>query len=63
MSGSGGVFTTPVSLPVEDTGEVSFAANITAGGQTSASVILNFMHMQEYFCIFMHIFAYFMYIN
>ena len=35
MSGSGGVFTTPVSLPVEDTGEVSFAANITAGGQTS----------------------------
>ena len=35
MSGSGGVFTAPVSLPVEDTGEVSFAANITAGGQTS----------------------------
>ena len=35
MSGSGGVFTAPVSLPVEDTGEVSFAANITAGSQTS----------------------------
>ena len=32
MSGSGGVFTAPVSLPVEDTGEVSFAANITTGG-------------------------------
>ena len=35
MTGTDGVFATPVGLPVEDTGEVSFAANITAGGQTS----------------------------
>ena len=42
MSGSGGVFTTPVSLPVEDTGEVSFAANITAGGQTSREEVTSY---------------------
>ena len=41
-SGSGGVFTTPVSLPVEDTGEVSFAANITAGGQTSREEVTSY---------------------
>ena len=42
MSGNGGVFTTPVSLPVEDTGEVSFAANITAGGQTSREEVTSY---------------------
>ena len=42
MSGSGGVFTAPVSLPVEDTGEVSFAANITASGQTSREEITGY---------------------
>ena len=42
MSGSGGVFTAPVSLPVEDTGEVSFAANITAGGQTSREEVTGY---------------------
>lgn len=42
MSGSGGVFTTPVGLPVEQTGEVSFAANITAGGQTSREEVTSY---------------------
>lgn len=42
MSGSGGVFTAPVSLSVEDTGEVSFAANITAGGQTSREEVTSY---------------------
>lgn len=42
MSGSSGVFTAPVSLPVEDTGEVSFAANITAGGQTSREEVTSY---------------------
>lgn len=42
MSGSGGVFTAPVSLPVEDTGAVSFAANITAGGQTSREEVTGY---------------------
>ena len=42
MSGSGGVFPTPVSLPVEDTGEVSFAANITTGGQTSREEVTSY---------------------
>ena len=42
MSGSGGVFTALVSLPVEDTGEVSFAANITAGGQTSREEVTSY---------------------
>ena len=35
MTGTDGVFTVPVELPVEQTGEVSFAVNITASGQTS----------------------------
>ena len=42
MSGSGGVFTAPVSLPVEDTGEVSFAVNITDGGQTSREEVTSY---------------------
>ena len=42
MSGSGGVFPAPVSLPVEDTGEVSFAANITTGGQTSREEVTSY---------------------
>lgn len=42
MSGSGGVFTAPVSLPVEDTGEVSFAVNITTGGQTSREEVTSY---------------------
>ena len=42
MTGTDGVFTTPVSLPVEDTGEVSFAANITAGGQTSREEVTSY---------------------
>ena len=42
MSGSGGVFTTPVGLPVEQTGEVSFAANITDGGQTSREEVTSY---------------------
>ena len=42
MSGNGGVFTALVSLPVEDTGEVSFAANITAGGQTSREEVTGY---------------------
>ena len=42
MSGSGGVFTAPVSLPVEDTGAVSFAAHITAGGQTSREEVTSY---------------------
>ena len=31
-----------MSLPVEDTGEVSFAANITAGGQTSREEVTSY---------------------
>ena len=42
MTGTDGVFTTPVGLPVEDTGEVSFAANITAGGQTSREEVTSY---------------------
>ena len=42
MSGNGGVYTALVSLPVEDTGEVSFAANITAGGQTSREEVTSY---------------------
>ena len=42
MSGADGVFTAPVSLPVEDTGEVSFAAHITAGGQTSREEVTSY---------------------
>ena len=42
MSGSGGVFTAPVSLPVEQTGGVSFAVNITDGGQTSREEVTGY---------------------
>lgn len=42
MTGADGVFATPVGLPVEDTGEVSFAANITAGGQTSREEVTSY---------------------
>ena len=42
MSGTDGVFTVPVSLPVEQTGEVSFAVNITAGGQTSREEVTSY---------------------
>lgn len=42
MTGADGVFTAPVSLPVEDTGEVSFAANITTGGQTSREEVTSY---------------------
>ena len=42
MTGKDGVFATPVGLPVEDTGEVSFAANITAGGQTSREEVTSY---------------------
>ena len=42
MTGTDGVFATPVGLPVEDTGEVSFAANITAGGQTSLEEVTSY---------------------
>lgn len=42
MSGSGGVFTAPVNLPVEQTGEVSFAVNITDGGQTSREEVTSY---------------------
>lgn len=42
MTGNGGVFTAPVNLPVEQTGEVSFAANITASGQTSREEVTSY---------------------
>lgn len=42
MTGADGVFTAPVSLPVEQNGEVSFAANITAGGQTSREEVTSY---------------------
>ena len=42
MTGTDGVFATPVGLPVEDTGEVSFAANITAGGQASREEVTSY---------------------
>ena len=42
MTGTDGVFATPVGLPVEDTGEVSFAANITTGGQTSREEVTSY---------------------
>lgn len=42
MTGTDGVFATPVGLPVEQTGEVSFAANITAGGQTSREEVTGY---------------------
>lgn len=42
MTGTDGVFTTPVGLPVEQTGEVSFAVNITDGGQTSRDEVTSY---------------------
>lgn len=42
MTGTDGVFTVPVELPVEQTGEVSFAANITAGSQTSREEVTSY---------------------
>ena len=42
MTGTDGVFATPVGLPVEQTGEVSFAVNITDGGQTSREEITGY---------------------
>ena len=42
MTGTDGVFTAPVNLPVEQTGEVSFAVNITAGGQTSREEVTSY---------------------
>lgn len=42
MTGTDGVFTVPVELPVEQTGEVSFAVNITAGGQTSREEVTSY---------------------
>lgn len=42
MTGTDGVFTAPVGLPVEQTGEVSFAVNITDGGQTSREEIAGY---------------------
>ena len=42
MSGSGGVFTAPVSLPVEQTGGVTFAVRITTGGQTSREEVTSY---------------------
>lgn len=42
MSGSGGVFTAPVSLPVEQTGGVTFAVRITTGGQTSREEVTGY---------------------
>lgn len=42
MTGTDSVFTVPVELPVEQTGEVSFAVNITAGGQTSREEVTSY---------------------
>ena len=42
MTGTDGVFATPVGLPVEQTGEVSFAMNITDGGQTSREEVTGY---------------------
>ena len=42
MTGTDGVFATPVGLPVEQTGEVSFAVNITDGGQTSREEVTGY---------------------
>lgn len=42
MSGSGGVFSAPVGLPVEQTGGVTFAVNITDGGQTSREEVTGY---------------------
>ena len=42
MTGTDGVFATPVGLLVEQTGEVSFAVNITDGGQTSREEVTSY---------------------
>lgn len=42
MTGADGVFTAPVSLPVEQTGGVTFAVRITTGGQTSREEITGY---------------------
>ena len=42
MTGTDGVCATPVGLPVEQTGEVSFAVNITDGGQTSREEVTSY---------------------
>ena len=42
MTGTDGVFATPVGLPVEQTGEVSFAVRITTGGQTSREEVTGY---------------------
>ena len=42
MTGTDGVFATPVGMPVEQTGEVSFAVNITDGGQTSREEVTSY---------------------
>ena len=42
MTGADGVFATPVGLPVEQTGEVSFAVRITTGGQTSREEVTGY---------------------
>ena len=42
MTGTDGVFAPPVGLPVEQTGEVSFAVNITDGGQTSREEVTSY---------------------
>ena len=42
MTGADGVFTAPVSLPVEQTGGVTFAVRITAGGQTSREEVTSY---------------------
>ena len=42
MTGTDGVFATPVGLPVEQTGEASFAVNITDGGQTSREEVTSY---------------------
>ena len=42
MTGTDGVFTVPVNLSLESMGEASFAANITAGGQTSREEVTSY---------------------
>ena len=45
MTGADGVFTAPVSLPVEQTGGVSFAVRIMTGGQTSREEVAGYGDM------------------
>ncbi|MBD9196479.1 MAG: hypothetical protein EGQ09_05435 [Clostridiales bacterium] len=42
MTGADGVFTAPVSLPVEQTGGVTFAVRIMTGGQTSREEVTGY---------------------